>query len=153
MKNQKGQSLVEMALGLVVLVMVMCAVLDLGRYFFTSVSVEDAAGEAALYYAINDNCPYDAVIDGKPVGNNGIEDGCEPPDNALWRAQNSGNNNINWDKANVKLSKVYSEACLCYYAHAEITYSFRFITPVFSAILGDNEITITSHAAEVVMIQ
>jgi Flp pilus assembly protein TadG len=51
--NQKGQSLVEVAITLPVIILIMAGVLDLGRAYFTYVALSDAAAEGAAYAAIN----------------------------------------------------------------------------------------------------
>ena len=50
---ESGQSLVEVAFGMVILLVLLAGVLDLGRMYFTFVALEDSVGEAALYLAIN----------------------------------------------------------------------------------------------------
>ena len=50
---EQGQSLVEFAVGLVVILVILCGLLDLGRAYFIYVALEDGAGEAALYLSIN----------------------------------------------------------------------------------------------------
>jgi hypothetical protein len=58
-KHQKGQSLVEFAVSVVILLLLLSGIVDLGRIFFQYISMRDAAQEGATYGII---CPYD--IDG-----------------------------------------------------------------------------------------
>ena len=51
-RDQKGQSLVEISLAMPVLLLILVGILDLGRAYFTFVSLADAAGEGAAYAAI-----------------------------------------------------------------------------------------------------
>ena len=51
-KDQKGQSLVEISLAMPVLLLILVGILDLGRAYFTFISLADAAGEGAAYAAI-----------------------------------------------------------------------------------------------------
>lgn len=51
--QRKGQSLVEVALVLPVLLMLMLGLLDLGRAYYTMVSLRDAADEGAMYASID----------------------------------------------------------------------------------------------------
>ena len=61
MKNNKratrslGQSLVEFALALPVVIMLMLGVLDFGRAFYIQLALRDAADEGATYAAISPN--------------------------------------------------------------------------------------------------
>jgi Flp pilus assembly protein TadG len=52
-EREKGQSLVEMALILPVVLIILAIVLDLGRIYYVAVALTDAAGEGATYAAIN----------------------------------------------------------------------------------------------------
>lgn len=70
--TQQGQSMVEMALMMVILLTILSAVLDLGRGFFSFIAIQNAAGEGALYAALNPYCPND---NGNPqcAGANNVE--------------------------------------------------------------------------------
>ena len=48
-KVEKGQSLVELAMGLTFLILLFGGVIDLGRAFFTYITLRDAAREGAVY--------------------------------------------------------------------------------------------------------
>ncbi|HZW03168.1 MAG TPA: TadE family protein [Anaerolineaceae bacterium] len=48
-KRERGQSLIEMGFSITVLVILLAGIVDLGRAFFTFVTMRDAAQEAAVY--------------------------------------------------------------------------------------------------------
>jgi hypothetical protein len=48
-KKEKGQSLVELAISFTFLILLLAGVADLGRAFYTFISLRDAAQEGALY--------------------------------------------------------------------------------------------------------
>ncbi len=50
---ERGQSLVELALGLLVLIILVMGIIDLGRVLFYYTTLRDAAQEGAVYGAIN----------------------------------------------------------------------------------------------------
>lgn len=52
-REEKGQSLVELAVVLVILLLLVGGIVDLGRAFFTSMSLRDAVQEGALYGSID----------------------------------------------------------------------------------------------------
>ena len=54
-RQSRGQSLVEAALTLPVLVLLMVGLLDFGRVYYTVVALRDAADEGAVYAAMNPN--------------------------------------------------------------------------------------------------
>ena len=51
--RERGQSLVEMAMSLVILLLLVGGVVDFGRAFFTFMALRDAVQEGALYGSIN----------------------------------------------------------------------------------------------------
>ena len=48
-KSERGQSLTEFALGITFILIMMAGVMDLGRAYFSFLSLRDAAQEGALY--------------------------------------------------------------------------------------------------------
>jgi Flp pilus assembly protein TadG len=52
-RSEKGQSLVEVAIAMPMLILILAGILDLGRAYFTYVALTDAAAEGAAYAAIN----------------------------------------------------------------------------------------------------
>ena len=52
-KREKGQSMVEVALTMQLLLLILMGILDLGRAYFTFVALSDAAAEGASYAAIH----------------------------------------------------------------------------------------------------
>jgi Flp pilus assembly protein TadG len=51
--SQKGQSLVEVALAMPILLLILAGILDLGRAYYTFIALSDAAAEGAAYAAIH----------------------------------------------------------------------------------------------------
>jgi len=72
--NSKGQSLVEFAIMLPVLLLIFGAALDLGRLFYVHVAIENAAKEGALYGASN------------PARDGPTAD-CSDPNNVRWHVE------------------------------------------------------------------
>jgi Flp pilus assembly protein TadG len=52
--SEKGQSLVELAISLVIIIMLLIGVVDFGLAFFSWVAIRDASQEGAIYGAV---CP------------------------------------------------------------------------------------------------
>ncbi len=55
--TEQGQSLVEFAISLVIILLLLAGVVDLGRAFFAYIIVRDAAQEGAVYGSIHANDP------------------------------------------------------------------------------------------------
>jgi hypothetical protein len=155
-RGERGQSLVEMTIGFIVLLIIASGVLDLGRAYFTYVSLEDGAGEAALYGAINPSClvesgsTSDGVCDCDP-GNDVYE-------NAECRAQYSGGGVIpgsqslvDWSAATMSVTCSASPCELGDTITATIDYQFELLTPVIPDIAGTSTLTLTAHATQSVI--
>lgn len=54
---QRGQSLIEMAVSMVVLLILLGGIVDLGRAFFSYMALRDAVQEGAIYGSINPTLP------------------------------------------------------------------------------------------------
>ncbi|HLU08755.1 MAG TPA: TadE/TadG family type IV pilus assembly protein [Oceanobacillus sp.] len=142
---ESGQSLIEFAIGLVVLLLLLSGLLDLGRVYFTYVALEDGAGEAALYLAINPACPNAAA---------GPQ--CADPNNAEYRARYGGGGEVDWSIATIKIDIPIDALGNAVYDVGEpvsvtIEYPFQLLTPVIPKITGLNPITLTTHASQVII--
>ena len=125
--RENGQSLVEFALTLPVLIIILSGMLDIGRIYFTFIALEEAAAEAALYLAINPMCPTSAdpsVDPGNP---------CADPNNAFFRARNAGNQEVDWSLATVEWFRPvpYGIGDL---VRVTVIYPYEFITPGINSI-------------------
>lgn len=85
--TERGQSFVEAALGFVILIFVLSGVIDIGRMYFSYITLEDAAGEAALFLSIHPGCVY-PTDDVNPT--NSVDPDCAGTANAWYRARNAG---------------------------------------------------------------
>ena len=142
---ESGQSLIEMALGLVILLLLLSGLLDLGRVYFVYVALEDGAGEAALYLAINPACPTAAA---------GSQ--CADPNNAEYRARFGGGSEVDWSIATIKIDIPTDALGNSVYDVGEpvsvtIEYPFQLLTPIIPKIAGLNPITLYTHASQVII--
>src|SRR5258708_11445277 len=71
-RRNQGQSLVEFALILPILLTIVAGAVDMGRLFFAYVTIENAAREAAFYGAFKPQCDVTGT-------------GCIDPGNVTWR--------------------------------------------------------------------
>lgn len=125
-KRENGQSLLEFALVLPILLVVLAGVLDLGRLYFSYVTVTDAAGEGASYAAIH---PDDTA---------GI----------IARAQDATGGLVEIDPG---LVNVYQPPDLNRAIAVDITYEFSLVTPLVNAILPDGVIKLHAVAIELIV--
>jgi Flp pilus assembly protein TadG len=127
--SQRGQSLVEMAVMMVVLLLIMGGVLDFGRMYFTYLALQNAAGEGAAYGAINPEWETSA-------------DNADP-NNVEYRVQTESTGNlIDWSltDVNVEVPLIAGGAPIT----VSVTYTYTVITPMVQAFTGpDVQLTAT----------
>jgi TadE-like protein len=158
--SERGQSLIEMAITLPVLILILSGLMDLGRIYFTAIALEEAAAEAALYLAINPDCPISP----------GSLDECSDPNNAYYRASNSGGTQeIDWDRATFNIETGATGSPL-FMAEAfpdctgvgclviiQLRYQYDFITPVIESIAngvtGGNGLTLEVQATQIIVFE
>ena len=140
--TESGQSMVEMALMMTMLLVLLSAVLDLGRGFFSFVAIQNAAAEGALYAAINPRCRDASVM------------GCSNPNNVVFRAQNESPSGL-VDKARMSISVSCDDGATCgssalVEAHpitVTILYRFQMLGP-FSGAVPNGELVFKAHAEQ-----
>ncbi len=140
-KLERGQSLVELSLSMLLFLMLFLGVLDLGRAYFIYVALEDSAGEAAIYLAINPECaePNDSE--------------CADPNNARYRAANAASGNFDWSKTDIDIRYLTGERGVGNTVEVEIRYPFTLYTPIISSIVGDDTLTISAQATQTIMVE
>ncbi len=133
---QRGQALVETMLGFMFVLVILLGALDLGRLYFLYVALEDSAGEAALFLALN----YDCV-----QASDGAE--CAAPNNAYYRAEHAVDNNLDWSKANFDIQVPDGQGTGGRVV-VTIEYPFALVTPVISQIVGKNTLKLKATATQ-----
>lgn len=154
--GQSGQSLVEMAIMLVVLVTLLGGVLDLGRAYYVYLSLQDAAGEGAVYGSI---FPDRLGLTPETGCTEDFVNNCNDPNNVIYRSQNESPSGgmIDWSGTEVS---VYlrgwsntdgtipdpSITAAGQTITVIMSYEYEVITPVIEVFTGD---TITLEATAV----
>lgn len=158
--KEQGQSLVEFAITLPVLILILSGLMDLGRAYYTFVALEEAVAEAALYLAISPDCPdYRAgVSDPK----------CEDPNNAIYRAEFASNAefdislarwNIPYDAsvATAGFENPFYQNCngIGCNVLVQVEYDFEVLTPGIQRFLDNtnNILVLRTQAAQIIVFQ
>lgn len=148
-KLQKGQSLVEFSLGMIVILLVMSGLLDLGRVYFTIVALEDGVGEAALYLSIYPGCMYEGG-DFPVDASHPVVAECANPNNAYFRAQNAGAQEVDWSRATLTFDRPTNygvgDPVL-----VSVEYSYKLLTPIIPSIVGLNPIALGVSASQIIV--
>lgn len=126
-RKQLGQGMVELALLLPLLLTILFSTLDLGRAFYTYISLTNAAREAARYAAVNDSGASISRVQGEftPPGGTDIS-GC-------------ASGSLTYTPSGGGRGNPYT---------VDVSCQFTLVTPFMSDILGatGNQITIHSTA-------
>ncbi len=141
-RSERGQSMVEMALMMTILLIVLSAVLDLGRGFFSFIAIQNAAAEGALYAAINPRCPDANVA------------GCTNPNNVVFRTQNESPDGL-VDKQKMTISVSCDDGATCgssaliegHPITVTVLYQFQMLGP-FSGAVPDGHLYFKAHAVQ-----
>lgn len=138
-RMQRGQSLVEMSFGFVILLFMISGLLDIGRLYFVHLAMEDGAGEAALYLSLFPDCR---------TASDGAD--CADPNNAEYRARMAGSGNLDWSSASITVERpsVYGVGDP---VSVTIAYNFGLVTPIIPRIVGLNPITLTTEATQIII--
>jgi len=131
-KSQRGQSLVEFSVSMVILLILMTGIVDFGWAFFTLVSLNDAAQEGAAYAAI---CPAQTA---------------DIQTRVLDSAPDLIGRTLQASDINVCVAVTDSASCgaaphIGGYVRVELDYEHKVITPFIGAIIGTQNIPL--HAS------
>jgi Flp pilus assembly protein TadG len=126
---QRGQSLVEMALSLTMLLMLLAGVLDIGRAYYTYLSLRDAAAEGAAYGSIH------------PTDTSGIVDRVvgESPGGV-----------VNWGAASVS-TDILVKNCRGGGIKVKVDYSYTLLTPFIGAIAGSQSLPLSATVVNTIL--
>jgi Flp pilus assembly protein TadG len=141
-RSDRGQSMVEMALMMAMLLVMLSAVLDLGRGFFSFIAIQNAAAEGALYAAINPRCRDASVT------------GCTNPNNVVFRTQNESPDGL-VDRQKMTIDVSCDDGATCGSSAliegrpitVTVLYQFKLLGP-FSAMTPDGQLYFKAHAVQ-----
>ena len=135
---EQGQSLVEFALMMVVLIITLMGILDIGRAFFAYIALQDAVGEGALYASLNAAC---LTADSGPA--------CTDPDNVVWRTKNESLSGlVQSDAINVKV--VVTSVAPGSPITVTSTYTHPLVGFVISGIVRSNVLPLQAQASAII---
>jgi Flp pilus assembly protein TadG len=125
--GRRGQSLVDLAVILPVLLLLLGGAIELGRAFFARTAIENAAKEGALFGSTKPECASDGT-------------GCADPANVEWHVTNeSPGMAVTWsaecfDTGGVEVALADCEADYTY--RVAVEHRFMLVTPILSSLFG-----------------
>lgn len=127
-RNEEGQSIVEFALLLPILLIILLGLLDLGRVWHALVTVNDCAGEGALYAAM------------RPNDLDGIR--------SRAASASSGLVQVNPESVEVELPSPLTPGAP---VTVTVPYTMTFVNPFLGALVPDGQIVLRGVAVEAVI--
>jgi Flp pilus assembly protein TadG len=137
-KKESGQSLVELAISLVLLLLLLSGTVELGMAFFQFIQLRDAAQEGALYGSIN------------------------PLDTANIQARTQGASNTPIDLTTITPVITYfdttgtvttddTKKCEGGGVKVSLTYNHKIFMPFMTAVLGRTTIPLTASVTDTIL--
>ena len=126
-RKERGQSLVEFAIVLPILLIILAGVLDLGRLYYAYVAVTDAAAEGAAYAAIWPD-EYDEMFE---------------------RAQDATGGMVVLEPGSVEVD--YETSGSGDPISVTVSYSHTLATPLMNVIVPDGRLVLRAVATEVIL--
>jgi len=144
-RNEKGQSLVELAISLLFLLLLVAGVVDLGRAFFTYIALRDAAQEGAAYASVARKRPLDPML-------------CTDITNRAKGTSDTQIVDLQQTSVAVNFEGVpcgiatNSNACYGRGVQVVVSYAdFRITTPLLGTVLGSQTIPISASIVDTVL--
>ena len=131
LRSERGQSLVEIAISLTVIMMLMVGAVDFSVAYFTYTALEDAAQEGALYGSIN------------PMDTAGI----------VTRVRSASTNPVDLsDTAEVNVQvTVTGSACEGNPIQVEVLYDYPVSMPFLGTIIGSQSIPLSASVTDTIL--
>lgn len=125
-QRTRGQSLIELAISLPLLIILLGGLVDVGRAFLILTAVENATGEGALYGATNPGClPADNI--------------CTGDESVTGRVKAEGKPAVNMTDENSVINVVVEEGVVQKDStlRVDVTYTYAPLTPIGMIIWGE----------------
>ncbi len=128
-KNERGQSLVELSISLVLLLLLLAGAVEFGMAFFQFVQLRDAAQEGALYGSMN---PDDTT-------------------NIVARVQGASNSPIDLTTITPTITYTSSDHCEGEGIKVELIYSHHIFMPFIPQVLGRTDIPLKASVTDTIL--
>jgi Flp pilus assembly protein TadG len=142
-QSESGQSMVELAMSLVFLLVLLAGVVDLGRAFFAYMIIRDAAQEGAVYGAIADKSDLTAF---ENEVNNRVETAFVDPSNP------TANLPIDLSKMTIT-TQIVGSPCAAPGNGVKVTvdYTIPVTMPFLGSVLGTQEVPMSTSVEDTIL--
>ncbi len=139
-KEELGQALVESAIVFVVLLLILLALVDFGRAYFTFLALQNAAAEGATFGMFHPT--WETHTSSAPDSNN--------PENIEYRVRHESDYGlVDWSTITVTVDSLFPTPGN--QITVTVAYDFELITPVSQAIARSKEITLQATAIQTIL--
>jgi Flp pilus assembly protein TadG len=140
-KNERGQSLVELSISLVLLLLLLSGAVEFGMAFFQFVQLRDAAQEGALYGSMN---PSDLV---------NIEKRIRGSSNSPINLSNTSQVTIaiSIDGTPSSAAGYYNLDCEGHGLEVKVSYNHQIFMPFIPAIIGRSQIPLNATVTDTIL--
>lgn len=148
-KAQKGQSLTEMAVSMVVLLILIAGIFDVGRAIFTYMSMRDAAQEGAAYAAVvflQEESDHRDMASFRAAACSAVEDRIREN---LEDANTTVQTLINGIDCNS--ASITRDACAGHEARVTVELQLPISTPFIGAFIGSQSFTLRATATDTIL--
>lgn len=130
-RGERGQSLVELALSLTMILLLLSGAVDFSIAYFSFTAMQDAAQEGALYGSIN------------PEDEEGI----------ITRVRSASSNPVDLDNEDLVdvVVTLPGDACEGNEVRVNVIYDYPISMPFIGAIIGTQQITLTAGVADTIL--
>ena len=148
-KSERGQSLVELALSLLILLMMLAAAVDFGMALYSYVTIRDAAQEGALYASIDPTNVAEIT--------SRIQSSASSPIDMATELEETGEGVtvivITGGSEIAAGSATASQACEGNGAvvRVEVRYRYKLVMPLLPDMLGQTEIPLTADVTNAIL--
>jgi hypothetical protein len=141
-RRSRGQSLVEFALIVPIMLVLAGGALDLGRLFYARVSIENAAREGAFFGSTNPRC------------DTAVRSLCDNPGTVDWRVRNEATGltglTVNFACSDAGTPVTVTSCGAGHTYEVSVSTDFDFVTPLLVPLLGDG-LVLEARASAVVL--
>lgn len=141
MKTERGQSLVELAVSLVLLLLLLSGAVEFGMAFFQFIQLRDAAQEGALFGSINPNTLGPIETRARGASSSPINLNNTTLVSVVVTAKDKTTN----------AAKSLASACEGDGLTVELQYTHRIFMPFMSAVLGRNTIQLRANVTDTIL--
>jgi Flp pilus assembly protein TadG len=130
-RRERGQSLVEMAISLTIILLLLTGAVDFSFAYFSFTAMQDAAQEGALYGSIN------------PTDTAGI----------ITRVRRASSNPVDLVDADLVdvVVTLSGDACSGNEVRVNVIYDYPISMPFIGAIIGAQQITLNANVADTIL--